>query len=85
MQSFKFKDLKNLGNQISTMCLFAEQIKAKVNNDLGQIQTAKTFINSVQETLEDMYKTRRKREDPSKASRPITVSINLPPIFFLLL
>lgn len=54
MPSFKFKDLKNLGNQISTMCLFAEQIKAKVNNDLGQIQTAKTFINSVQETLEDM-------------------------------
>jgi len=54
MADFKFKDLKNLGNQIGTMCMFAEQIKTKVNNDLAQIVKAKTFINGVQETLQDM-------------------------------
>lgn len=54
MADFKFKDLKSLGTQIGTMCMFAEQIKAKVNNDLAQITKAKTFINSVQETLQDM-------------------------------
>ena len=54
MATFKFKDLKGLGTQIATMCQFAEQIKAKVNTDLSQIATAKTFINDVQETLQDM-------------------------------
>ncbi|MCJ7635212.1 hypothetical protein MUP77_22835 [Candidatus Bathyarchaeota archaeon] len=54
MADFKFKDLKRLGTQIGTMCMFAEQIKAKVNNDLAQIVKAKTFINGIQETLQDM-------------------------------
>lgn len=54
MGDFKFKDLKSLGTQINTMCMFAEQIKAKVNTDLAQITKAKTFINGVQETLQDM-------------------------------
>jgi len=63
MADFKFKDLKSLGTQIGTMCMFAEQIKAKVNNDLAQITKAKTFINGVQETLQDMSSKLQESEE----------------------
>lgn len=51
MGDFKFKDLRKLGNKIDDMCAFAEDIKARVEQDLTRISEAKTFISDVTETL----------------------------------
>ena len=68
--TFKFKDLKKLAKTVNNACSFAEQIKNRVHEDLTTIESTKSFIGNISNSLETMKtmleeseKTLRKLQD----------------------
>jgi len=47
----KIKELKKLSQEVQRACLFAEEIKSKVTNDLHTITELDAFVQDVKQTV----------------------------------